>query len=84
VTTGLAWRDDYDAYVADWAGVPARTRNAFTRWWHRAFGLRPDPWYPPFAVAAALPEPTLRRIRCIGTRGARAIRERAARRELAA
>ena len=75
-------RDSFDAAYArferDWEGVPNMTRNAFARWWHDAF--RPElvePWFPPFCVAAAMPDAALSRIRQMGRGGIRAIRNRA-------
>jgi hypothetical protein len=68
----------WERHARDWEGVPTATRNAFGRWWHMAFRPgSPEPWFPPFNVAASMPDETLRCIRFIGTKGVRAIRERA-------
>jgi hypothetical protein len=78
--TRRAYSDAYERYAADWAGVPTAARNAFQRWWNRAFETPgsprggPDPWFPPRAVAMALPDCSLRRIPGIGAKGVRAIK----------
>jgi hypothetical protein len=69
--------DEHAEYAREWGSVPPMTRNYFHRWWWRTFGPSPRPWFPPFAVAAALPDSSLRRIPGIGPKGVRAIRNAA-------
>ena len=78
MSTKDAFDAEYARFERDWEGVPNMTRNAFGRWWHDAFSPQPvEPWFPPFRVAAALPDTALLHIRQIGRRGVRAIRTQA-------
>jgi len=77
---------EYEAYVADWLGVPNATRNTFARWYAREGGPSPfiPGWHASFAAAAALPDAVLLCIRGMGPKGVAAIRAHARRREAAA